>query len=192
MSGSRRLSQAISEGDGISILVEVRDHHDVHRAAEEGADGLVLRGLVDPAPGAAGLPLLVYGPSLRDAAEAGADAVVVASDDDSEGMVSAVELAASLGLEPVLRVCDEDALERALEHLDPEIFLLCGDEAEEDESRLDRLLALLHDVPAGKLAIAELGGATRADVDELERAGVDAVVVSGEAGQLTGDDPPDV
>lgn len=192
MSGSRRLSQAISEGDGISILVEVRDAAEVEDAASGGADGLVLRGLVDVAPGAAGLPVLVYGPSLRDAAEAGADAVVVVAADDADQMVSAVDLAASLGLEPVLRVCDEEDLERALDHLDPEIVLLCGDEADESESRLDRLLALLHDVPAGKLAIAELGAATRADVEELERAGVDAVVVSGDTEPLAAGDPPEV
>jgi indole-3-glycerol phosphate synthase len=192
VSDSRRLSQAISEGDGISILVEVRDVGEVEHAAAGGADGLVLRGLVEVAPGGVGLPVLVYGPSLRDAADAGADAVVVAAVEDAGDMVSAVDLAASLGLEPVLRVCDEDDLERVLEHLDPEIVLLCGDEADEDESRIDRLLALLHDVPAGKLAIAELGTATRADVDELERAGIDAVVVSGDAAPLAGDDPPEV
>ena len=33
------------------------------------------------------------------------------------------------------------------------------------------------DVPAGKLAIADLGGVTQAQIDELERAGVDAVLV---------------
>ena len=37
------------------------------------------------------------------------------------------------------------------------------------------LLELLHDVPAGKLAIAELRDATPDDVSEFERAGVDAV-----------------
>ena len=76
MSGARRLSQAISEGDGISILVEVRDRDGARVAAGDGADGIVLRGLVDGAREAAALPLLVYGPSLRDAADASADAVV--------------------------------------------------------------------------------------------------------------------
>ena len=40
------------------------------------------------------------------------------------------------------------------------------------------LLELLHDVPAGKLAIAELHDATPDDVSELERSGIDAVLVS--------------
>ena len=39
------------------------------------------------------------------------------------------------------------------------------------------MLDLLPDVPAGKLVIAELAAPTDEDVDELERAGVDAVIV---------------
>ncbi len=43
--------------------------------------------------------------------------------------------------------------------------------AAKDEEALERVLDLLPDVPAGKLAIAELPATTRADVDQLERAG---------------------
>jgi indole-3-glycerol phosphate synthase len=39
------------------------------------------------------------------------------------------------------------------------------------------VLGLLPDVPAGKLAIAELALTRRDEVEELERAGVDAVIV---------------
>ena len=46
-----------------------------------------------------------------------------------------------------------------------------------DDDPLTVLLELLHDVPAGKLAIAELHDATPEDVSELERSGVDAVLV---------------
>jgi len=189
---ARRLSQAISEGDGISVLVEVRDSHAAEVAAADGADGLVLRGLVEGLGAATNLPVLVYGPSLRDAADATADAVVVGADDDPEEVAAAVDQAASLGLECVVRVADEDALESVLEQLDPELLLLCADDAGDDETPLERLLALLHDVPAGKLVVAELTAASRADVEELERAGVDAVIVSGDARPLVGDDPPDV
>jgi indole-3-glycerol phosphate synthase len=192
VTGSRRLSQAISEGDAISILVEIRDRDDARAASDEGADGLVLRGLLEDVRNVSPLPLLVYGPSLRDAADATADAVVVNGDAEPDQLVDLVEQAASLGLETVVRVRDEDDLEVVLEHLDPEILLLCAEEADEDESHLDRLLALLPDVPAGKLAIAELGGATRVEVEELERAGVDAVLVTGDAALLVGESPPDV
>jgi indole-3-glycerol phosphate synthase len=55
------------------------------------------------------------------------------------------------------------------------------------------LLDLLHDVPAGKLAIAELHDATPEDVSELERSGVDAVLVShGVLAALIPADPPEV
>ena len=42
--GSRRLSQAIAEGDGISVLVEVADAVAAQAAQDQGAEGLVVRG----------------------------------------------------------------------------------------------------------------------------------------------------
>ena len=39
------------------------------------------------------------------------------------------------------------------------------------------MLDLLSDLPAGKLAIADLPDATQPEIEELERAGVDAVLV---------------
>jgi indole-3-glycerol phosphate synthase len=72
----------------------------------------------------------------------------------------------------------EEELEQALEQVDPEIFLLSAN------GDLDRVLELLPDVPAGKLAIADAAGASAEDVAELERAGFDAVIVA--AGDLAG------
>ena len=189
MSSSRRLSQAISEGDGISILLEVVDCEHARDAAGDGADGLVLRGLVDGVRSVSRLPLLAYGPSLRAAADAAADAVVISADDEPERLLELTEQAVALGLECVIKVRDEDDLELVLEHLDPEILLLCAEDAEDDEHPIERVLMLLPDIPAGKLAIAELAGASRADVEELERAGVDAVVVAGGVAHLVGRRP---
>jgi len=64
-----------------------------------------------------------------------------------------------------------------LERIDPEILLLAGGPPDPDAAVLDHVLELLPDVPAGKLAVAHLAAASRDDVDALERAGVDAVVV---------------
>lgn len=187
----RRLSEAIAEGDGISLLVEVRDADAASRAEESGAEGLVSRA------GAAGLrphtalPVLAYGPEPDAAAADAADAVVLGADDE-DVLSRNADRCRELGLEIVVRVSDDDELERVLEHVDPEILLLTAERAEDEQEPLDRVLELLQDVPAGKLAIGELADASRADVEELERAGVDAVLVTGDVRALVGDAVPDV
>ena len=87
---------------------------------------------------------------------------------------------------------NEEELEQALERIDPEIFLLSPLEAEGDETALEVVLDLLT-VPAGKLAIADLPLTTQDEVAELERAGVDAVIVhGGDISLLAGGPPPQV
>ena len=55
------------------------------------------------------------------------------------------------------------------------------------------MLALLPDVPAGKLAIADVAVASRDEVLQLERAGFDAVLIpNGQVRDLVGTSPPDV
>jgi indole-3-glycerol phosphate synthase len=180
-----RLGQAIAEGDGISVLVEVADSATAGAAERQGADGLVVLGAAPDLRGATQLPLLYAGDSAV-AAGAEVDALVVPAD------ATAWAEAERLGLERVVRVADTDDLERAFEEIDPEIVLLSPD-PEGEEDPLELLLALLHDVPAGKLAIAELRDATTHDVEELERAGVDAVLVtSGNIAALVPVQPPEV
>jgi indole-3-glycerol phosphate synthase len=180
-----KLSQAIAEGDGISILVEVDDSASAERAEKQGADGLVARGSANAVRATSQLPLLYVG-GLVDASGLAADAVVVPVDR------AAWDEGRSLGLECVVRVSEAGEVEHALDQLDPEVFLLTA-QPDEEEDPLDVLLGLLHDVPAGKLAIAELHEATVADVAELERAGVDAVLVApGDVEALVGTEPPEV
>jgi hypothetical protein len=86
-------------------------------------------------------------------------------------------------------VRDEDELQVARDRVDPEIFLLAADRAD-DGDELDHVLGLLLDVPAGKLAIAGVHISRRDEVAELERAGVDAVIVgAGDVAGLAGDTP---
>ena len=59
----RRLSQAIAEGDGISVLVHVRDGAGARRAEEGGAEGIVVRERGTDVRGQTLLPLLAYAPS---------------------------------------------------------------------------------------------------------------------------------
>ena len=83
---------------------------------------------------------------------------------------------------------DEGELELALEHLDPEIFMLSARDAGNGDDPLETVLELLPDVPAGKLAIADIDVTTRTDVLALERAGIDAVLVGpAHVAELTSD-----
>ena len=96
-------------------------------------------------------------------------------------------------LENVVDVRDDEELELALERFDPEIFLLSSREIDEDADPLDAVLELLPDVPAGKLAIAQVDVGNRDEVLALERAGIDAVLVPARhVGDLVGHRPLDV
>lgn len=162
--GTRRLSQRISEGDGIAIIVAVSDA-DAARAAEtQGAKAVAVEGSIAGIRAATTLPILWIG--AAPATEA--DAVAVRLHD-------AVD---SSELEQVVDVCDEDELALALEQHDPEIFLLSPSDDGHDDL-LEAILELLSDVPAGKLAIANVEATTRDEVLALEHAGIDAVLVRG-------------
>jgi indole-3-glycerol phosphate synthase len=196
VTGARGLSQAISEGDGISIIALVGDADSARAAEEQGAEGLALRAPAAGVREATSLPILFRVDASPEAArEAGADAclIVVEEHDEEEHLEDLHARASELGLEIVADVHDEDSLEASLERIDPEIFLLSPRDAEDDEDDLDRVLDLLPDVPAGKLAIADLQAATRDEVIALERAGVDAVLVdSPKIAHLVGGAPPSV
>ena len=193
--GSRRFSQAISEGDGISIIAEVREPEAAQLAESDGAEGVLvssgyeerLEGISD----AVSVPVLFYWNGQRAERIRGADACVVGpaawseSDDESEDAHKELDKVFELAL----RVEDEEQLEEAMERIDPELFVLAG----KDDDALEDVLGLLQDVPAGKLVVAELPRISRADVEELERAGVDAVIVrAGNIAELTGEQPPEV
>lgn len=179
MPRTRHLSQRISEGDGISIIVCVDDAVAAQAAEAQGAEAVAVTTDIDGIRSATSLPLLWLG----GGAPADADAVCIRPNDDPEHH----------HLEAVVDVRDEEELELALERLDPEIFLLNAHDIDEDVDPLDAVLELLPDVPAGKLAIAQVEVSSRDEVLALERAGVDAVLVrSRHVGELVGDRPLDV
>ena len=159
MTGPRRLSQAISEGDGISLVVAVDGPDEAQAAEAHGAEALLADGEVDAIRAATALPILT-------AAGMAGDARIVRPGDED------LELGA--GVELVFQVARGEELEEALERFDPELLVLAARDAEDP---LAHVLDLLSDVPAGKLAIADIVGVTQAQIDELERAGVDAVLV---------------
>jgi indole-3-glycerol phosphate synthase len=151
-------------------------------------------GSVDGIRDSTSLPILFRVDASPEAArEAGADACLIVAEDhgEEEHLEDLHARATELGLEIVVDVHDEESLAASLERIEPEIFLLSPREADDDEEDLERILDLLPDVPAGKLAIADLQAATRDDVIALERAGVDAVLVVGASvAHLVGGAPP--
>ena len=182
MIGQRRFSQAISEGDGISLIAPAADADAASAAERAGAEGVVLDANIPEVRDATGLPILWrLDASPAEALTAGADALLVAAgslEDDAEHVERRWQEAHDIGLECVVEVRDADELELALERLDPEIFLLAPREAGDADDPLENVLDLLPDIPAGKLAIADLEITNLDEIAELERAGVDAVIVA--------------
>jgi indole-3-glycerol phosphate synthase len=185
---SRRFSQAISEGDGISVLVDVRDSGGARAAAAQGAEAIVVRDSFDGLRESTELPILWIAEGRpEDAARAGADACVVAAGDE---LAELYRQALELGLDCVITVESDDELEAVLADLDPEIFLLAPGGSDDDWAET---FDLLSSVPAGKLAIAVFPAPSREQVIELERAGIDAVIVGARnVAELVGDAPPQV
>jgi len=198
VTGVRRFSHAIAEGDGISVVAAVEDAEAARAAEGQRAEALVVAG--DPASvrEATALPILWRAdPELRRAVEV-ADAVTLAvgedeKDDDANALLQQRhEEALALGLDCAVEVRTEEEVEHALELVDPEIFLLAPPPGDAEE-RLEAVLDMLAAVPAGKLAVADLEVTTEDEVHELERAGVDAVIVhAADVSPLVGDAPPEV
>ena len=196
MNAGRRFSQAISEGDGISLIARVSAADDAARVEEQGAEAVLVAGTGDGALGqirsATTLPVLLAWPrNLGSSPPEEADACLL---DVGEDIDSLAEFSGRLAeaCELAFRIDDEDQLESALEELDPEIFVLSAPDANGEEA-LEHVLDLLPDVPAGKLAIAEVSGASQDDVGALERAGFDGVIVEPRSvADLVGDAPPEV
>jgi indole-3-glycerol phosphate synthase len=84
--------------------------------------------------------------------------------------------AISLDLDVLVEVHDEEELESALE-IDCDVIGINNRNLLDFSVDLNRTFELLSDVPAGKLVVSESGLYTREQLEELERVGVDAVLV---------------
>src|SRR3954471_21250566 len=116
---------------------------------------------------------------LYEAATNGADAVllIVRALDDAE-LRSLYGEARGLDLDCLVEVHDEAELERALE-ADAEVIGINNRNLDEGTVDVATTYELMPDVPAGKTVVAESGISDRAALDELERVGVDAVLIGG-------------
>jgi len=156
----------------LSILTEERQFggslHDL-RAAREAADLPILRKdfIVDP-----------Y--QLFESAANGADAVllIVTALDDHE-LAELYAQARALDLDCLVEVHDEAELEHAL-MIDADVLGINNRSLDDFTVDIETTLRLLTDVPAGKTVVSESGYERREQLDELERIGVDAVLI-GEA-----------
>ncbi len=124
---------------------------------------------------------------LFEAAVAGADAVllIVAALGD-EDLARLHDEARSLDLDCVVEVHATEELERAL-RAGAEVIGINNRNLEDFSVDVGTTFELITDVPAGKTVVSESGISDRPTLEELERVGVDAVLI-GEA-LMRADDP---
>ncbi len=134
------------------------------------------------ARGACDLPILrkdflVDRYQLYEAAVNGADAVllIVRALDDEE-LRAMYDEARGLDLDCLVEVHDAEELQRALE-LDVDVIGINNRDLDQGTVDVSTTYELLTDVPAGKTIVAESGISSRAELEELERVGVDAVLI---------------
>ena len=124
---------------------------------------------------------------LFEAAAAQADAVLlIVAALEREELAELHAQADALDLDCLVEVHDAEELEAALE-VDAEVIGINNRNLGDFTVDLDRTFELLADIPAGKTVVSESGIRSREQVDELERVGVDAVLI-GET-LMRADDP---
>jgi indole-3-glycerol phosphate synthase len=124
---------------------------------------------------------------LFEAAVNGADAVLlivrVLEDGELGGLY---ERARGLDLDCLVEVHDGEELERAL-RLDADVIGINNRNLDQGTVDVSTTYELMPDVPAGKTVVAESGISSRSELAELERVGVDAVLIG--AALMGADDP---
>jgi indole-3-glycerol phosphate synthase len=180
-----RFSQAISEGDGISVIPVLEGNVEglVALAEEAGAEAIAVGAdEVERARGRTFLPIVTRYDDPRAASELGADACILAYGSfghEGDRLWEAYAVGREVDVDCPVEVRDEDELEGVLQRVDPDVVLISERELAPDKEDLERTLDLLADVPVGKLVISEARVVFREQVVALERAGVDAVLVHG-------------
>jgi indole-3-glycerol phosphate synthase len=114
---------------------------------------------------------------LFEAKAYGADAILlVVGALKKRDLAALYDIARDLELDAIVEVHDEQELERALE-IDCDVIGINNRNLEDFSVSLDTTFELLTDVPAGKTVVSESGIKDRHQIEELERVGVDAVLV---------------
>ncbi len=116
---------------------------------------------------------------LYEAAVHGADAVLlIVRALDDEKLRRLHEEARELDLDCLVEVHDAEELERALE-ADVEVIGINNRDLDEMRVDIATTFELMPDIPAGKTVVAESGISGRGELEELDRVGVDAVLIGG-------------
>jgi indole-3-glycerol phosphate synthase len=124
---------------------------------------------------------------LYEAAVAGADAVLlIVAALDADDLARLGDEARGLDLDCIVEVHREDELETALA-VDAEVLGINNRNLDDFTVDVATTFELMPDVPAGKTVVSESGIAERGTLEELERVGVDAVLI-GES-LMRADDP---
>jgi indole-3-glycerol phosphate synthase len=114
---------------------------------------------------------------LYEAAAAGADAILlIVAALEPDPLYELLREARALDLDALVEVHDERELEVALD-VEADVLGLNNRDLADFSVDLERTYELLSDVPAGKTVVSESGFSTREEIDELERVGVDAVLI---------------
>ncbi|HZO37275.1 MAG TPA: indole-3-glycerol phosphate synthase TrpC [Solirubrobacteraceae bacterium] len=108
----------------------------------------------------------------------GADALLlIVAALDADELATLHREARGLDLDVIVEVHTEEELERALEEIDADIIGINNRDLGDFSVDVSRTYELLADVPAGKTVVAESGFRDREQLEELERVGVDAVLI---------------
>ena len=114
---------------------------------------------------------------LYETAAAGADAVLlIVAALEPEALLALHREAWALDLDVLVEVHDEEELERALE-VEAEVIGINNRDLGDFTVDIERTYELLSDVPAGKTVVSESGFSVREELDDLDRVGVDAVLI---------------
>ena len=176
-------------GEEIAFILRAREPYPsdvLAEAAKAGIAGIAVdtdEALRGTAP-ATSLPvlhrgLLVDPYQLFEARLDGAHGVVLIAEalDDDDGLFHDMQAVAwDIGLDVVVQVASEDELERVLDLLDPDSFLIRNTDGHKAPD-FEHTFSLLEEVPAGKTVISQGGIRTRDHVRALEGSGVDAAMI---------------
>lgn len=113
-----------------------------------------------------------------ESAVAGADAILlIVAALSARELCSLYALALELDLDVLVEVHEDEELEQALEAVDPDLIGINNRDLADFSVDVERTYELLVDVPAGKTVVSESGFHSPEQLLELERVGVDAVLV---------------